>query len=164
MNKSLVIFEFEKSTLHTIAYGAINTSKTYFVRQYLKLYWPSCFTDQNEIAEQDRKQIVIVCKDQKDWTNLEKGKPYADFNMCEITSKNIDYFENSVIVIDDMGNKLKDDIAEFFAGGRYDDIQMMVLGHKPAQIVNTARVSCDTIYKTTFNGADLFKNFNEIYK
>ena len=36
--------------------------------------------------------------------------------------------------------------------------------HKPAQIINTARISCDTIYLTTFNGPDLFKNFNETYK
>ena len=25
-------------------------------------------------------------------------------------------------------------------------------------------MSCDTIYLTTYNGPDLFKNFNEIYK
>ena len=25
-------------------------------------------------------------------------------------------------------------------------------------------MSCDTIYITTYNGADLFKNFNEVYK
>ena len=36
--------------------------------------------------------------------------------------------------------------------------------HKPAQIINTARMSCDTIYLTTYNGPDLFKNFNEIHK
>ena len=36
--------------------------------------------------------------------------------------------------------------------------------HRPAQKINTARLSCDTIYLTTYNGADLFKNFNEIYK
>ena len=36
--------------------------------------------------------------------------------------------------------------------------------HKPAQMINTARMSCDTIYLTTYNGPDLFKNFNEIYK
>ena len=36
--------------------------------------------------------------------------------------------------------------------------------HIPAQIIITARMSCDTIYLTTYNGADLFKNFNEIYK
>ena len=36
--------------------------------------------------------------------------------------------------------------------------------HKPAQLINTARMSCDTIYLTTYNGTDLFKNFNEIYK
>ena len=30
--------------------------------------------------------------------------------------------------------------------------------HKPAQIINTARMSCDTTYLTTYNGADLFKD------
>ena len=39
---------------------------------------------------------------------------------------------------------------------------MIVMCHKPAQIINTARMSCDTIYLTTFHGPDLFKNFNEI--
>ena len=41
---------------------------------------------------------------------------------------------------------------------------MIVMCHKPAQIINTARMSCDTIYLTTYYGTDLFKNFNEIYK
>ena len=41
---------------------------------------------------------------------------------------------------------------------------MIVMCHKPAQIINTARMSCDTICLTTYNGADLFKNFNETYK
>ena len=41
---------------------------------------------------------------------------------------------------------------------------MIVMCHKPAQIINTARMSCDTIYLTTYNGLDLFKNFNEIFK
>ena len=36
--------------------------------------------------------------------------------------------------------------------------------HKPAQKINRARKSCDTISLTTYNGADLFKNFNEVYK
>ena len=36
--------------------------------------------------------------------------------------------------------------------------------HKPAQIINTARMSCDTNYLTTYNGPDLFKNFNGICK
>ena len=36
--------------------------------------------------------------------------------------------------------------------------------HKPEQIIKTARISCDTIYLTTYNGTDVFKNFNEIYK
>ena len=45
-----------------------------------------------------------------------------------------------------------------------DKIQMIVMCHKPAQIIHTARMSCDTIYSTTYNGAPLFKNFNETYK
>ena len=60
-----------------------------------------------------------------------------------------------------MGNKLKNDITEYFAVGRHDDIQMIVMGHKQAQIFNTARMGCDTIYITTYNGAALFRNFNE---
>ena len=36
--------------------------------------------------------------------------------------------------------------------------------HKPAQINNTAKMSRHTIFLTTYNGADLFENFNEIYK
>ena len=36
MNKRLIKFEFEKSPVRTIVYGA--TGKTYFVKQYLKMY------------------------------------------------------------------------------------------------------------------------------
>ena len=35
MNRSLVRFKYEKSPLHTIAYGGTCTRKTYFIRQYL---------------------------------------------------------------------------------------------------------------------------------
>ena len=112
INKSLVRFDSEKSPLHTIVYGASNTGKTYFVKKYLNLY------QQDE--EEHKKKIIVVCKDEKEWINPETGMPYDGINMCGIdmiTSINIDYFENCVRVIDDMGNKLKDDIAEYFAGG-----------------------------------------------
>ena len=49
MNRSLVRFEYEKSPLHTFVYGGTGTGKTYFIRQYLKLY-----SVQNQ--EQDQKQ------------------------------------------------------------------------------------------------------------
>ena len=81
-----------------------------------------------------------------------------------ITSKNKSKFKDSVIVLDDLGDKLNKEIAYFFTEGSYYNIQMIVVCHKPAQIINTARMSCDTIYLTTYNRADLFKNFNEIYK
>ena len=63
-----------------------------------------------------------------------------------------------------MGDKLNKVIAYYFTKGRHSNIQMIVMCHKPAQIINTARMSCDTIYLSTYNGADLFKKFNEIYK
>ena len=78
--------------------------------------------------------------------------------------KNKSNFKDSVIVLDDMGDKLNKDIAYYFTEGRHYNIQMIVMCHKPAQINNTARMSCDTIYLTTYNGVDLFKSFNEIYK
>ena len=81
-----------------------------------------------------------------------------------ITSKNKSKFKDSVIVLDDMGDKLNKDIAYYFTEGRLYNIQMIVMCHKPTQIINTARMSCDTIYLTTYNGANLFKNFNEIHK
>ena len=37
IKKCLVRFEFEKSPLHTIIYGASNRGEIYFVKQYLKL-------------------------------------------------------------------------------------------------------------------------------
>ena len=91
MNRSLVRFEYERSPLHTIVYGGTGTGKTYFIRQYLKLYlvqnqdlrtdevrgkpssWvnheQNSFTDQNQDQNQNQNQnqdqakiIVIVCK------------------------------------------------------------------------------------------------------
>ena len=38
MNRSLIRFEYERSPLHTFVYGGTGTRKTYFIRQYLKLY------------------------------------------------------------------------------------------------------------------------------
>ena len=81
-----------------------------------------------------------------------------------ITKNNMYKFQNCVIVLDDMSDRLNKDIGYYFTEGRHYNIQMIVMCHKPAQIINTARMSCDTIYLTTYNGPDLFKNFNEIYK
>ena len=40
---------------------------------------------------------------------------------------------------------------------------MIVMRHKTAQIDIMARMDFDTIYIKTYNGADLFKNFNTTY-
>ena len=77
INKSLVRFEYEKSPLHTIFYGVTGTEKTYFIRQFLKLYqdqdgepWSATHQDQDRDQDQnqnqDNKNIIIVCKDEKD--------------------------------------------------------------------------------------------------
>ena len=41
---------------------------------------------------------------------------------------------------------------------------MIVMCHKSDQIINTARISSNFIYLTTYNEADGFKNLNEKYK
>ena len=130
----------------------------------------SGYTDQNQNQNQDQdqaKNIIIVCKDDRDWIDPETGEFYIGFNTCDlnmITSKIMSKFKDSVIVLDDMGDKVNKDIAFYFTKRRHYNIQMIVMCHKPAQKINTARMSCDTIYLTTYNGADLYKNFNEIYK
>ena len=169
MNRSLVRFEYEKSPLHTIVYGGTGTGKTYFIRQYLKIYSVQN-QDQNQDQNQNQdqaKNIVIVCKDDRDWIDRESNKFYTGFNKCDInmiTINNMHEFQNCVIVFDDMGDRLNKDIAYYFTEGRHYNIQMIVMCHKQAQIINTARMSCDTIYLTIDNGPDLSKNFNEIYK
>ena len=52
-----------------------------------------------------------------------------------ITKKSILKFQNSVIVLDDMGNKFNKDIVYYFTEGRNKNIQMIVMCHKPAQIL-----------------------------
>ena len=54
-NRSLLRFELEKSTSHTIVSGGTSTVKTYFVRQFLTLYQQSCFADQEQEQEQEKK-------------------------------------------------------------------------------------------------------------
>ena len=81
-----------------------------------------------------------------------------------IIKNNMHKFQNCVIVLDDMYDRLNKDRGYYFTEGSHYNIQMIVMCHKKAQIINTARMSCDTIYLTTYNGLDLFKNFNEIYK
>ena len=188
MNRSLVRFEYEKSPLHTFVYSGTGTGKTYFIRQYLKLYLDhdqvqdhiqdlrSSSTDQvqdlrsgytDQVQDQDQRSIVLVYKDDRDWMDPESNKFYTGFNKCDInmiTKINMHKFQNCVTVLDDMGDRLNKDIGYHFTEGRHYNVQMIVMCHKPAQIINTARMSCDTIYLTTYNGPDLFKNFNEIYK
>ena len=88
-----------------------------------------------------------MCKDDRDWIDPESTKFYTGFNKCDINiiTKNMHKFQNFVIVLDDMGNRLNKDIGYYFTEGRHYNIQMIVMCHKPAQIINTARMSCDTI-------------------
>ena len=162
INRILIRVENEKSPLHTIVYGGTDTRKTYFVRQYLKLYLDQ---DLDEDQDQDQKPIIIVYKDERDWINPETCQSYTEFNMCDInmiTSKDMPNFKNSLISLDDMGDKLNKDTVYYFTEERQHYNQMIVMCHKPAQIIITARMGCDTFYLKTYNGADRFKCFNEI--
>ena len=160
MNRILVRFGYEKSPSYTIVYDGTGTGKTYFIRQYLKLYLdpPSGCIDQNQDQDQDQdqhqtKNIINVCKDDRDWIALETDEFYIGFNKCDIimiTSKNKSKFKDSVIVLDDMGDKLYKDIAYYFTEGRHYNNQIIVMYHKPVQIINTVRMSCDTIYLMKF--------------
>ena len=80
-----------------------------------------------------------------------------------MTKENTSSFKNRVIVLHDMGHKFNSFIKYYFTEGRHYNVQMIVMCHKPAQINNLARLNCDTIYITTYNGADLFSNFNTNY-
>ena len=140
MNSSLVRFEYKKLPLHTIAYGGTGTGKTYFFRPYLKLYLDprSGYTDQNQDQNQNQNQqqaesINTVCKVDRDWIEPETGEFYIGFNTCDInmmTSKNKSKFKDSVIVLDDMGDKLIKDIDYYSTEGRHYNIQMIVMCHK----------------------------------
>ena len=57
MNRSLMRIEYGKSPLHTIVYAGTGTSKTYFMRQYLKLY-------QDDVAWR--------CKDEVPWQSMDE--------------------------------------------------------------------------------------------
>ena len=177
--RSLIRFEYGKSQLRTIVYGGAGTGKTYFVRQYLKLYQDqeqehdqdqdirdmlehlgTCFAD-------DRRSIIIVSKDERDWKNPETGKPYSDCNKCDtnmITSKNMHIFQDSVIFLGDRGDKLNKNIGYYFTEGRHNNVQMIIMCHKPAHTFNTARINSDTFQITSYNGSDLFKNLKVTYE
>ena len=129
-HRNVLRFEFEKSPLHTIIFSATGTGKTYFVRQYLKLYLNGNLSmksnqdqeqvDKNIIEQghvdkkiteqgQNQKSIIIVCKHESDWINPETGFPYVVFEMGDIkmiTIENLDKLKNSVIVLDDTGASL----------------------------------------------------------
>ena len=123
MNRSLVRFDYGRSPLHTIVYVGTGTGKTYFIRQYLKLYLDhdqvqdqvqdlrSGYTDQ--VQDQDQRSIVLVCKDDRVSIDPESNKFYTGFNKGDInmiTKINMHKFQNCVIVLDDIGDRLNKDI------------------------------------------------------
>ena len=58
----------------------------------------------------------------------------------------ISAFRDNNLVLDEMGDKLTKDITKLFRTGRQENMKMIVMCHKPAQIVNMARTSAETIY------------------
>ena len=63
-----------------------------------------------------------------------------------------------------MGSEFSHNMKHYFTEGRHSNIQMIVMCHKPAQIDKMSRMNCDTLYITTYNGPDLFQNFNTTFK
>ena len=85
--------------------------------------------------------------------------------MCDIkalTKETIPNFNKSVIVLDDTRDKLNKNICSYFSMGGQDDIEMIALCYKSAQIDNLARMIAETFSITTYDGTDPFKNFQEI--
>ena len=69
--------------------------------------------EQSSLTDQ-AKNLIIVCRDDRDWIDPDTGVFYIGFNTCDInmiTSKNKSKFKDSVIVLDYMGDKLNKDIA-----------------------------------------------------
>ena len=75
-------FEFEKSPLHTIIYGATGTGKTYFVRQNLKLFLEGKLSEKPD-HDQDQKQVEKnkIEQGQVDKNIIEQGQ--VDKNIIE---------------------------------------------------------------------------------
>ena len=97
MNRSLVRFEYEKSPLHTIVYGGTGTGKTYFIRQYLKLYSVQNHDQDRDQVQDQAKIIVIVFKDDRDRIDPESNNYYTGLNKCDInmiTKNNMHKFQN----------------------------------------------------------------------
>ena len=95
-------FEYEKPSSYTNVYSGTGKGKTYFVKQFLKLYQdrdqerPIARSRSKTKSKSNNKKIIIVCKDERDWINPESGEPYSDFNMCDInmiTSENMRIFQ-----------------------------------------------------------------------
>ena len=83
-----------------------NTGKTYFIRQNLKLYLDQDLNqnrDQNQNQNQNQNQhqannIVIVCKDDRDWIDPESNKFYTGFNKCDMNMNTTINMQNFKIV------------------------------------------------------------------
>ena len=80
-----------------------------------------------------------------------------------ITKEIMSNSKNNVIVLDDMGDKFKSRENFYFTEERHYNFQMIAICRKAAHINNLARLKCDTIYVTTYNGADLFSNSDTVY-
>ena len=91
VNRSLVRFEYEMSPLHTIFYCGTGTGKTYFIRQYLKLYLDSDQNqNQNQNQDQDQDQgSNLVNHEQSSFTDLRSSLVNHEQSSFTDQAKNI---------------------------------------------------------------------------
>ena len=139
MNRNLVRFEYEKSPFHTIVYGGTGTGKTYFVRQYLKLYSVqnqdprSGYTDQNQNQDQDQDQNQDQNQDQDQNQNQDQDQ---DQNQNQNQNQNQDQKQNLrssftdqpksiVIVCKDDRDWINPETNKFYTGFNKCDMNMI---------------------------------------
>ena len=65
-------FDYEKTSLHTIVFGASVTGRTYFVRQFLKLY-------ENYEDYMKTIKIIILCRDKRDWMDPKTNELLGEY-------------------------------------------------------------------------------------
>ena len=84
------------------------------------------------ITKVEERPILVKCADKSDWEG------YKTVNKRRGYEKNIEDSKDAILVLDDMDSKLNIQMNTFFTSGRHHNIQMIVICHKPAQMIRVA--------------------------
>ena len=127
MNRSPVRFENEKSPSHIIVYGGTGTGKTYFIRQYLKLYSvqnqdQDQDQDRDQVQDQDQNQIQDQVQVQDQVQDLRSS--LVNHEQSSFTDQDQDQ-RSIVIVFKDGRNWIDPESNKFYTGFNKCDINMI---------------------------------------